>query len=164
MWNLLSRVVLGPTVTLVIPSRPDSKQKVSTTTATTARTTATIVGAGGATTAMTTATAGGHRISEVRGPLARESATRNFLRASGLQPLYQDTIGTLTPAYGSRTTGSHSTPRERPTTYSSSRTCHSISATPRARGSNTCRRTRFTTRPTCVESSLVTSRAPTCAQ
>jgi hypothetical protein len=112
---------------------------VSTTTATTARATTTTVGADGAMIATTTASAAGHR------------------------PMCQDTMGTPTPACGLKTTGSHATPVERPTTSSSSKTCRSTSATLRARGSNTCHATRSTSGPTCVESSSATSRARTCA-
>jgi hypothetical protein len=82
------------------------------TTTTTARATTTIVDADGATIATTTTTAAGHQISEVHGPLARASVTRSFLHASVLRPMYRDTTGTLTPAYGSRTTGSRAMPGE----------------------------------------------------
>jgi hypothetical protein len=133
---------LGPTVTLGTPSRPDGGPRVSTTTVTAARATMMTMGTEGATTATTIVTVDGHRTSEVHGPLARASATRNFLCASGLQPMSQDTTGTPTQAYSSRTTGSHATPGERPTTLSSSRPCRSTSATLHALGSSTCRGTR----------------------
>jgi hypothetical protein len=121
------------------------------------------VDAGGATTVTTTASAAGHRTNEVCGPLVGASTTRNSLRASGLRPMCQDMMGTPTPACGSRTTGSHATPVERPTTSSSSRTYHFTSATLHAHGSSTCRTKRSTTGLTYVESSSTTSRACTCA-
>jgi hypothetical protein len=66
--HLRSRAILGPTVTLVTPSRPDDEQKELITTVTIAHSTMTIVGTGGATIATTTATAAGHRTSDDRGP------------------------------------------------------------------------------------------------
>jgi hypothetical protein len=108
-------------------------------------------------------TAAGPLTREVHGPLAGASATRSFLRASVLRPMYRDTTGTPIPAYGSRTTDSHATSGERQTTSSSSRTCRSTSVTPHAHGSSTCHGTRSTTGPTYVGSSSTTFRAPTCA-
>jgi hypothetical protein len=100
---LRSKVVLVPTATLGTPSRHDDELRASTT-ATTARAITTTVGADDATIATTTASAAGHQTSEVSGPLAGASATRNSLHASGLRPMCQDTMGTPTPTCGSRTT------------------------------------------------------------
>jgi hypothetical protein len=142
-----SRAVLGLTATHGTPSRPEGRLRASTTTATTARDTTKTVDANGAPTVTTTATAAGRRTNEVHGLLARASAMRSSLRASALRPMYRDTIGTPTPVYGSRITGSQATPRERLTTFSSSRTYRSTLATPCALGSSTCRGTRSTTGP-----------------
>jgi hypothetical protein len=105
--------------------------------------------------------AAGHQASEVHGPFAGASAMRSSPRASGLRPMCLDTIGTPTPVYGSRTTGSHATLVERQMTSSSSRICRSTSATLRAHGSITCRATRSMTGLTYVESSSATSKART---
>jgi hypothetical protein len=142
-----SRAVLGSTTTRRTPSRPEGRLRASTTNATIARDTTKTVDANGATTVTTTAIAAGHRTNEVHGLLARASAMRSSLRASALRPMYRDMIGTPTPVYGSRITGSQATPRERLTTFSSSRTYRSTLVTPRALGSSTCRGTRSTTGP-----------------
>jgi hypothetical protein len=52
------------------------------------------------------------------GPLVGASAMRSSPCSSGLRPMCRGTMGTPTPAYGSRTTGSRATPVERPTTSS----------------------------------------------
>jgi hypothetical protein len=132
-----SRVESGPTVTPGTPSRPDNKLRASTTIVRTARATTTTMDASGATIATMTANVVGHQTSEVRRPLAGASATRSSPRASGLQPMCLSTMGTPTPAYSSRTTGSHATLVERPTTSSSSRTYRSTSVTLRAHCSST---------------------------
>jgi hypothetical protein len=158
MQHSRSRVVSGPTTTPGAPSKPDDDLRASTTTATTARATMTIVGAGGATTSMMTASAAGHRTSGVHGLLAGASTTRSSPRDFGLRPMCQDTMGTPTPVCGSRITSSRATLVERPTISLSSRTCLSTSANLHAHGSSTCRGTRSTTGPICVESSSATSR------
>jgi hypothetical protein len=141
---------LVPTATHETPWRPDGGPRASTTTTTTARTTTTTAGTGGATTTTTTAAATGHRTREVHRPLARASGTRSTIHAFALRPTCQGTMGALTPASGSRTTGSRAMPGERQTISSSSRTYRSTLATPRGHGSSTCRGTRSTTRPTYV--------------
>jgi hypothetical protein len=104
-----SGAVSGPNAAPGTPSRLAGEPRVSTTTTTTARATTTIVGADGATTATTTTSAAGHQASGVHGLSARASVTRSSPRASGPRPTYRGTMGTPTPAYGSRTTGSHAT-------------------------------------------------------
>jgi hypothetical protein len=88
------------------------RAEASTAITTVTRATTTIVGAADATT--TTASAAGHQASGVHGLSAGASVTPSSPRASGPRPTYRDTMGTPTPAYGSRTTDSHATPVGRP--------------------------------------------------
>jgi hypothetical protein len=66
-------------------------------------------GAGDATTTMMIATTVGRRTTGVHVPLVRTSRTRGSPCVFELRPTYPGTTGTPTPAYGSRTTGSHVT-------------------------------------------------------